>query len=615
MLHYYFKMFEYFPKISYNFDGISLEVTDIFRSVNLVFDKESSVLTTTSLPGERPDQLASRLYQTPSWYWSIFLTNNIKNPYRQWAQTKDSYIKSIENEYNGWVYQFANTSQFLPYDGYPGFTGDVLKSYDGTNLDGIIPGDILIYETGSGSFGIKCYGVGGVTQEDSCGIPHLGQSLLPDTFDKQNEIIQISAGTYFSAALDSRGYIYIWGQNVDWTDLPQSNSLFVDKGSNLYQSRFGGFSYIKATGNRLFAIFNSAVSCFGECSDFNSSGIASLNIIKKIAGTKNAVGGVAITTNNSAISFGNISAPPVLSDVDCGNAFCVGIVPGADSVVAFGSGVCDIINYPVVTGITAVCAGAQHALALDNNGTVYGWGCNEKSQLNISNGQYKSISAGESHSSLIDYNNNLVIAGQFLIYGESHCPPDTGIKGEIPIGLSGAFSSISSGNNHIILKQTGENKKYVGVVDSVDSVYKRIFVNFYDAPDDNEIIFNDPSGTTISVWRYDEGSKKYKQIKTIQHQLLSVMKYINSTKYIQQNGQILDISYENNWKNIYLQKYKNPEENDDVITIKKECLDIDLYNKTQIKNLSYSGVLNLENAIKQLFSSGSDINEIRISSL
>ena len=84
MLHYYSKMFEYFPKLRYDFTGISggvsLEVTDIFRSVNLIFDKEAAVLTTTSLPGERPDQLASRLYQTPAWYWSLFLTNNVRNP-------------------------------------------------------------------------------------------------------------------------------------------------------------------------------------------------------------------------------------------------------------------------------------------------------------------------------------------------------------------------------------------------------------------------------------------------------------------------------------------------------------------------------------------------------
>ena len=109
--------------------------------------------------------------------------------------------------------------------------------------------------------------------------------------------------------------------------------------------------------------------------------------------------------------------------------------------------------------------------------------------------------------------------------------------------------------------------------------------------------------------------QKYIQIKSIQHQLLSITKYIDSTKYIEQNGQIVDVTYGDNWENIYLQKYKTPEENDDVITLKKELLDIDLYNKTQIKNLSYSNVVNLENAIRQIFSSGSDVNEIRISNL
>lgn len=625
MLHYYSKMFEYFPKLRYDFTGISggvsLEVTDIFRSVNLIFDKEAAVLTTTSLPGERPDQLASRLYQTPAWYWSLFLTNNVRNPFREWAQTKDSFLTNIEKEYSGWVYQFANTSQFLPYVDYPGFSESSLQAYQGTNLDGILPGDILIYETGSGPFGIRCYGVGGITSDNFCGLPHLGQSIIPDSFDKQNAINKISAGQYFSAALDSRGYIYIWGQNSPDVILPQQDSLFLNKGANLFQSRFGGFTYIKASGSRLFAINTLSgspqLSCYGECSDFIDAGVSSVTNAKKISGTKDLSGGVIIKTDNTTVSFGSITAPSSLIDVDCGSGFCVGITGSSLLITAFGTNLCNnILSYPGVTGITAISAGTDHALALKDDGTLYSWGCNNHNELNMPTNQYKSISAGRHHSSALNYNNNLVITGDFSIYGEGGCVFPFGDEtSEIPIGLSGEYSQISSGYNHIILKQTGENKKYIGVVDSVDTAYKRIFVNFYQSPDDNEVLFKDPSGTLVSIWRYNTTQQKYIQIKSIQHQLLSITKYIDSTKYIEQNGQIVDMTYGDNWENIYLQKYKTPEENDDVVTLKKELLDIDLYNKTQIKNLSYSNVVNLENAIRQIFSSGSDVNEIRISNL
>jgi hypothetical protein len=201
-------MFQYFPKIKYPFDGGTFEVTNLFKSINVIFDRPDAVFTTAALPGERPDQLSNRLYGDPKLYWSLFLLNDVRNPLRQWAQTQESYNEQIELEYSGWEYQFANISNFIPSAGSTGFTGSVLQGYTGTDLSGICAGDLIIYETGTGPFNIKCYGAGGVTSTDYCGSPHFGQSIIPDTFSQQPNIVQLSSGNNFNVCLDSKGYIY-----------------------------------------------------------------------------------------------------------------------------------------------------------------------------------------------------------------------------------------------------------------------------------------------------------------------------------------------------------------------------------------------------------------------
>ena len=103
-------------------------------------------------------------------------------------------------------------------------------------------------------------------------------------------------------------------------------------------------------------------------------------------------------------------------------------------------------------------------------------------------------------------------------------------------------------------------------------------------------------------------------IRTIQNQLLGIQKYLDSTKYIQQAGQILNIGSDNNWQNTYITGYQQANDNDEFVTLRKELLDIDLYNKTQIKQLSQTGVNNLQTAVANLLKSNTD-NKIKISEL
>jgi len=611
-------MLQYFPKIQYPFDGGTFEVTDIFRSINLVFDREDAVFTTQSLPGERPDQLSNRIYNDPQFYWSLFLTNGVRNPLREWAQTPESYNEQIELEYSGWEYQFANVSDFLPMAGVTGFTGTVLEGYTGTNLDGIVPGDLVIYETGSGPLSIKCYGAGLVYSEDVCGSPHFGQSIVPDEFTQQKNIVQVSAGNHFTACLDSKGYIYAWGKDVGLAGvyIPATNEYTgqFKKFGNLYKSKLGGYSFIDAAGDRLFAIKNSALDCFGNDCDDYSAYYQNETGITYTSWTNDISGGVAIKTDGTVIMYGGLTGPNSLYKVDCGEGYCIGIVPTTYGLTAFGSNpATGVFTVPGITGVTAVSVTHYHAVALKDNGTVYAWGENGDGQTDVPTGSYTKIAAGKHHSAAIDDENKLVIWGKILKYGDAGCAGQNEEK-VTPVGLSGAFSQISSGYDHLVLQGTGTTKKYIGVVESVDTVYKRIFVKTYSFPDTIPVLLEDPAGTIVTVWRYNTPKNNYEQVKSIQNQLLSIQKYLDSTKYISQTGTVVDVGTPNNWLNTYIPNYQDYETNEAFVTLRKELLDIDLYNKTQIKQLSKTGVINLENAIKELIENNID-NQIKISDL
>ena len=268
-------MFEYFPKIQYNFEGITQTVTNIFKSVNVTVDQQDTVTTSTTIPGERPDQLSARLFNRTDYFWSLFLTNGIKNPLRQWAQSQDSYTAQIEKEYDGWYYQFANTSNYLP--GVTAYQNiSKIHPYQGVDLTGISVGDLIIYETGTGPFAIKCLGAGGVTSSADCGSPQFGQSLIPDNFIRQQDIVQVSAGDYFTACLDSEGYIYVWGKT------PSLSSAKFTRNDSLYSSKDGKYTFIDATGENLIAVLDGSLVCFGGCTAFNSNYSAQTGIVKKI---------------------------------------------------------------------------------------------------------------------------------------------------------------------------------------------------------------------------------------------------------------------------------------------------------------------------------------------
>jgi len=96
--------FEQFPKLKYdtNLDGIQNDLTDIFRYVDVIEDIADDIYGYSFAEindGERPDQLSQRLYGTPDYYWTFFITNDqLKNGLTDWPKSSnelDDYINYI----------------------------------------------------------------------------------------------------------------------------------------------------------------------------------------------------------------------------------------------------------------------------------------------------------------------------------------------------------------------------------------------------------------------------------------------------------------------------------------------------------------------------------------
>jgi hypothetical protein len=593
-------MFEYFPKIQYNFNGITQTVTNIFKSVNITIDNQDNISTTTAISGERPDQLSSRLYDRPDYFWSLFLTNGIRNPLREWSQTKDSYTLQIEKEYDGWYYQFANTSNYLP-----GVTAyqDISKidPYQGVDLTGISVGDLIIYETGTGPFSIKCLGAGGVTSSADCGSPQFGQSLIPDNFNRQQDIVQVSAGDYFTACLDSRGYIYAWGKT------PALSSADFIQNDRLYSSKTGRYTFIAATGENLIAVLDGSLVCFGGCTAFNTNYSGQTGIVKTSWTSRGISGGVGIKSDGTVVNFG-LSGPTgvTLNNIACGYEFCVGVLGNTRGVTVWGDNSYNQKSIPGITGVTAIAAGFGHALAVTDSGNAYGWGLNTDGQTTIPSSGYVSVSAGSKHSAGLKTDGSLEVWGNITTYSQnSGCE---GISQTVSAtGLTGSFSRIYSGKDHIVLKGSGTNYKYTGVVKLVDPVYKRIFVKAYQFTQEISILLDDPSGTIVSFWSVNSNGT-YRQNKSIQHQLLTIEKYLDSTLYIEEQGLILDPTEGTNWQSIYLANHQNSNTNEFFITPRKQLLNIDFYNKAQINHLNVDQVNLLKGKISNLLLTNDIVN-------
>jgi len=612
-------MLQYFSKINYGFSGGTFTVLDVFKNVQLT---SSSILySEIKIDDERPDQFSNRIYDNASYYWATFLTNNIRNPLVEWGGTDPEEDSKLEKQYPGLVYQFANISKYNPSNTTPSYEDYRYDSYTGTDLNVDVPDridpsnkyQILVFETGSGESALRAFGAGQILQNSLSSQPHQKQSVIP-VGTGLTAIQQISCGSFNTAILTTNGQIYYWGGNP----LPIS-SVKVDGtygGANPYfTTNISGCSYINSTNSGLLAIkSDGGITCFGSCTTFNSLYTGTTGYVK-VSWNDGFTAGVAIKSNGTPIYFGSLSTPSGISfyDIACGQSDCIAInKTGNYGVTGWGPNKNTLFTgfNQGITGITAIALGYNHFLALKDNGIIYGGGTTADGQLDIPTGvTFSKISAGRYHSAALTKEGKLLVWGK-IAKTYQNTSPVIPLEKVTPTPIPGTFSLLNSGAEHIVVMETGDNKKYTAVIDSIDENFKRINVKAYTYPEIfpeslGQTAEIDPSGTRVSVWDFKNGS--YEKTYEIQHQMLTIQRYLDSTKQMIVGGNLYDVTPDN-WKTIYLAGYTNAE-NNEFLTVKKDAIEQQKYEDAKLDTLNLSNVLSLQTTLSGLLQTK---NEIKI---
>ena len=66
--------------------------------------------------GERPEDIAQRVYGDSNHHWIILLTNNIVDPYHGWYKSQTTIEQYIQKRYSGEMIYFSDGSQGFTYD-------------------------------------------------------------------------------------------------------------------------------------------------------------------------------------------------------------------------------------------------------------------------------------------------------------------------------------------------------------------------------------------------------------------------------------------------------------------------------------------------------------------
>ena len=98
--------FSQFPKIDYNLSGINGNtdnVTDIFRRVKIrskIADNVSLLDKYDVSEGEKPEDVAYKIYGDADYFWVVTLVNNIVNRYYDWPLPEFVFQQYLKDKYS-----------------------------------------------------------------------------------------------------------------------------------------------------------------------------------------------------------------------------------------------------------------------------------------------------------------------------------------------------------------------------------------------------------------------------------------------------------------------------------------------------------------------------------
>ena len=118
------KYFNQFPGIDYDLkgDGNRTIVTDIFRRVKArskIIDNVSAFDKYDVQEGEKPEDIAYKMYGDSDYFWIITLVNNIVNRYYDWPLDEYVFQQYVKDKYDNadGIHHFERTQDSGPQTG------------------------------------------------------------------------------------------------------------------------------------------------------------------------------------------------------------------------------------------------------------------------------------------------------------------------------------------------------------------------------------------------------------------------------------------------------------------------------------------------------------------
>ncbi len=288
--------------------------------------------------------------------------------------------------------------------------------FNGTNIAGATTANYTIPNltaTNEGSYSIGVTNAAGSTSATwnmVLALPGMVEAWGDNTYGEctrpisVTNISAIAAGEYQSVAVTDSGTVYQWGQYWNGNYYSVTNSL-----------------------------------------------VATLPPTNALLGVSAGIDHVlGLTTSNTVVSWGltnsvanyvatNLSLTNV-SQIGAGWAFNVAL-RSTGTVAAWGENLFGQTNVPAgLTNVTAIAAGAEHALAL-SNGYVVAWGYNGSGQTSLPAGlsNVVAIAAGDENSMALTSNGNVIVWGSNT-YGQTN----------VPAGVNGNTMGIAAGSGHCV---------------------------------------------------------------------------------------------------------------------------------------------------------------------
>lgn len=187
------------------------------------------------------------------------------------------------------------------------------------------------------------------------------------------DVTAIASGSNHGLALRRNGTVVAWGWNYyGQTDVPVGLTNIVQISAHLGS-------------HNLALMSNGTVTAWG----YNGNG--QINVPAGLTGVLAiATGGqfsLALRTDNTVVSWGNIPTPP--AGLNCVTAIAAGNAHGLalksdGTVTGWGNNNYGQISIPIeLTNVIAIAAGSEHSLALKSDGTVVAWGRNQYGQTTV----------------------------------------------------------------------------------------------------------------------------------------------------------------------------------------------------------------------------------------